>query len=105
MDLIQKYDLTQAVIKSLNRCRGKLEAIFPSDIMTADEQYIEPSAMCFEQGTTRRSRFKFPGRRTHKIGLGNMGTILAGPHRTRIQTSHTSRKLDATITPMLALVL
>jgi hypothetical protein len=60
MDLIQKYNLTQAVVKSLSRCRGKLETIFLSDIMTADGQYIEPSAMCFTQGTTRRSRFKFP---------------------------------------------
>ena len=36
MGLIQKYDLTQAIVKSLDRCRGKLEAIFLSDITTAD---------------------------------------------------------------------
>jgi hypothetical protein len=60
MDIVQEYDLTRANVKSLNRCRGKLEAIFLSDIATADGQYLEPSALRFEAGVTRRSRFKFP---------------------------------------------
>jgi hypothetical protein len=50
MDIIQEYDLTQAKIKSLNRCRGKLEAIFLSDITTAGGQYLEHSALRFEAG-------------------------------------------------------
>jgi hypothetical protein len=36
MDIVQEYDLTRANVKSLNRCQGKLEAIFLSDIATAD---------------------------------------------------------------------
>jgi hypothetical protein len=55
LDIIQEYDLAQAKIKSLNRCRGKLEAIFLSDITTADGQYLEPSALHFEAGVLRKS--------------------------------------------------
>ncbi len=55
MDIIQECDLAQAKVKSLNRCRGKLEAIFLSDITTADGQYLEHSALCFKAGVSRKS--------------------------------------------------
>jgi hypothetical protein len=60
MDIIQEYNLTQAKVKSLNRCRGKLEVIFFLDITTANGQYLEHSALLFKAGVSRKSRFKFP---------------------------------------------
>ena len=55
MDIIQEYDLAKAKVKSLNRCRGKLEGIFLSDITTADGQYLEHSALQFEASVSRKS--------------------------------------------------
>jgi hypothetical protein len=60
MEIIQTHDLTQEFIQSLNRCRGKLEAIFLLDITTADEHYLEQLALHFTSKATKRSFYKFP---------------------------------------------
>jgi hypothetical protein len=60
MEIIQTRDLTQECIQSLNRCRGKLEAIFLLDITTADGHYLEHSALHFTGKATTRSFYKFP---------------------------------------------
>jgi hypothetical protein len=47
-------------MQSLNRCRGKLEAIFLLDITTADGHYLEHLALHFTGKVTKISFYKFP---------------------------------------------
>ena len=60
MVIMQTCNLTQECIQSLNRCRGKLEVIFFSDITAADGQYVEHSALHFTGRAMKRSFYKFP---------------------------------------------
>ncbi len=41
MDIFFLHDLDSESIKSLNRCRGAMKAIFLSDISTLDGKYLE----------------------------------------------------------------
>ncbi len=41
MEIIFLHDLDATTIKGPNRCRGKLEALFLSDITMADGKYLE----------------------------------------------------------------
>ncbi len=53
------HNLDTGRIKSLNRCRGAMKAIFLSDITTADGKYLEH--FVFEPGTdTAATRYIFP---------------------------------------------
>jgi hypothetical protein len=53
------HDLDPGSIKSLNRCRGAMKAIFLSDITTADGNYLEH--FVFKPGTdTTATRYIFP---------------------------------------------
>ncbi len=59
MEIIFSHDLTFNMVKSLNRCRGAFEAIFLSDITTADGRYLEH--FIFDPGRkTSQSLYKFP---------------------------------------------
>ncbi len=59
VEIIFSHDLTFNMVKSLNRCRGAPETIFPSDITTADGRYLE-HFICNPGGKTSRSHYKFP---------------------------------------------
>jgi hypothetical protein len=53
------HDLDPGSIKSLNRCRGTMKAIFLLDITTADGKYLEH--FVFEPGMdTTATRYIFP---------------------------------------------
>jgi hypothetical protein len=41
MEIIFSHNLDTTTIKGLNRCRRSLEALFLSDITTADGKYLE----------------------------------------------------------------
>ncbi len=59
MEIFLAKDLSPATTSSLSRCRGFLEAIFLSDIMTADGCYLEH--FVFEpEKITSRSKYTFP---------------------------------------------
>jgi hypothetical protein len=59
MEMIFSHDLTFNVVKSFKRCRGALEAIFLSDITTADGRYLKH--FIFDPGRkTSWSHYKFP---------------------------------------------
>jgi hypothetical protein len=58
MEIIFSHNLTFNVVKSINRCRGALEAMFLSDITTADGRYLEH--FIFDPGRkTSWSHYKF----------------------------------------------
>ena len=60
MDIIASRDLDRETVLSLNRCRVYLEeAIFLSDISTADGKYLEDFVFN-PGGRGRSSKFKFP---------------------------------------------
>jgi hypothetical protein len=59
MDIFFLQDLGSDDIKSLNRCRGAMKAIFLSDLSTADGRYLEH--FVFDPGlATASSTYKFP---------------------------------------------
>ncbi len=59
MEIFLAEDLSPESIRSLGRCRGALEAIFLSDITTADRQYLKK--FVFNPGRKNsRSKYKFP---------------------------------------------
>ena len=59
MELILDSGLSKEDIKSLSRCRGMLQCIFLSDMVTADGKYLE--SFVFEPGPfKRRSTYRFP---------------------------------------------
>jgi hypothetical protein len=41
MEIIFSHNLALSRVNSINRCRGALEAIFLSDITTADRRYLK----------------------------------------------------------------
>ena len=59
MEVFQSLDLGQETILSLNRCRVSLEAIFLSDLATADGRYLE-DAVFNPGGSGRSSSYRFP---------------------------------------------
>jgi hypothetical protein len=59
MDTFFSQDLGSEDIKSLNRCRGAMKAIFLSDLSTADGRYLKH--FVFDPGlATAGSTYKFP---------------------------------------------
>jgi hypothetical protein len=59
MEIIFSHDLDATTIQDLNRCRGLLEALFLSDITTADGKYLEH--FVFDPGGRAKcSRYTFP---------------------------------------------
>jgi hypothetical protein len=59
MEIIFSHDLDTTTIRGLNRRRGSLEALFLSDITTADGKYLEH----FEfdpGGSAKCSQYTFP---------------------------------------------
>jgi hypothetical protein len=59
MEIFFTEDLSPETIRSVRRCRGALEAIFLSDVTTADGRYLEK--FVFEPGSKNtKSKFKFP---------------------------------------------
>jgi hypothetical protein len=62
MEIFLAEDLSPESIRSLARCRGALEAIFLSDITTADGRYLEK--FVFDPGRKKqRSQYKFPNKK------------------------------------------
>jgi hypothetical protein len=59
MEIIFSHDLDATTIKSLNRCRGSLEALFLSGITAADGKYLEHFVFN-PGGSTKCSRYTFP---------------------------------------------
>ncbi len=59
MDIIFKYHLDTIKVARLNRFRVSLQAIFLSDITTADGKYLEDFVFN-PGGKTRQSRYSFP---------------------------------------------
>ncbi len=58
-EIILDGALSTAEVKSLNRCRGMLQCIFLSDLVTADGRYLE--SFVFDPGPfKRRSNYCFP---------------------------------------------
>jgi hypothetical protein len=60
------HDLDPGSIKSLNRCRGAMKAIFLSYITTADSKYLEHFAFEPETGTTA-TRYIFPQEKPTRV--------------------------------------
>jgi hypothetical protein len=59
MEIIFSHDIDAKTIKGLNRCRGSLEALFLSDITTANGKYLEH--FVFDPGGSAKSlRYTFP---------------------------------------------
>jgi hypothetical protein len=59
MEILFGKNLDRNMIRSLSRCKGALEIIFLSDMMTADGQYSAP--FVFDPGgQTSRSTYKLP---------------------------------------------
>jgi hypothetical protein len=59
MELIFGKVTDKKTIRSLSRCRGSLEIIFLSDMMTADGWYLEQFVL--DPGSkVERSKYKFP---------------------------------------------
>jgi hypothetical protein len=59
MELIFEKNLDKNTIRSLSRCRGALEILFLSDMMTADGRYLEQ--FVFDPGgKVSRSKYKLP---------------------------------------------
>jgi hypothetical protein len=59
MEIIFLHDLDATTIKGLNRCRGSLEALFHSDITTADGKYLEH--FVFDPGgSAKHLQYTFP---------------------------------------------
>jgi hypothetical protein len=59
MEIFFTEDLSSETIRSVGRCKCALEAIFLSDVTTADSQYLEK--FVFEPGSKNtKSKFKFP---------------------------------------------
>jgi hypothetical protein len=59
MEIFFTGDLSPETIRSIGRCRGALEAIFLSDVTTADGQYLKK--IVFGPGSKNtKSKFKFP---------------------------------------------
>jgi hypothetical protein len=59
MDIILDQPIDPLEIARLNRCRVFLQALFLSDITTADGKYIE-NFVFDPGGATKRSRYSFP---------------------------------------------
>ncbi len=65
MEIFLAEDLSPESIRSLGRCRGALEAIFLSDITTADGRYLKK--FVFHPGCKKsRSKYKFPKEKPSK---------------------------------------
>jgi hypothetical protein len=62
MELILDGAFSTEDIKSLNRCRGMLQCIFLSDLVTADGKYLE-SFVFYPGPYQRRSTYRFPPER------------------------------------------
>ena len=59
MEIVLERTSSTAEIQSLNRCRGMLQCIFLSDMVTADGRYLE--SFVFDPGPVkRRSNYRFP---------------------------------------------
>jgi hypothetical protein len=59
MEIILNSVSSMAEIQSLNRCQGMLQCIFLSDLVTADERYLE--SFVFNPGPIKRcSNYRFP---------------------------------------------
>ena len=62
MEIILDGDLSTEDINSLNWCRGMLQCIFLSDLVTADGKYLE--SFVFDPGPYKcRSTYRFPPER------------------------------------------
>jgi hypothetical protein len=62
MDSFFSYGLDPDTLRSLNRCRGAMETIFLSNIITADGRYLKH--FVFDPGTkTAGSLYSFPRER------------------------------------------
>jgi hypothetical protein len=59
MENFHAENLSPETIRSLGRCRGTLEAIFLSDITTADGRYLE-KIVFNPVGKETKSKFKIP---------------------------------------------
>ncbi len=59
MEVFLIADLSPDLIRSLGRCRVALEAIFLSDLTTADGKYLEDFVFALD-GRDKASTFKFP---------------------------------------------
>jgi hypothetical protein len=59
MDIVFEHHLNTIKVARLNRCRVSLQAIFLSDITTADGKYLEDFVFN-PGGKTRQSRYSFP---------------------------------------------
>jgi hypothetical protein len=59
MEIIFAQDSNPIRIASLNRCRGYLQALFLSDIATADGKYLK-HFIFNPGGKARQSRYTFP---------------------------------------------
>jgi hypothetical protein len=59
MEIVLDRISSMVEIKSINRCRGMLQRIFLSDVVTADGRYLE--SFVFNPGPfKRRSDYRFP---------------------------------------------
>jgi hypothetical protein len=59
MERIFSHNLSFSKVKSINRCRGTLEAIFLLDITTADIRYLK-HFIFNPGGKSSQSHYKFP---------------------------------------------
>jgi hypothetical protein len=59
IEIFHSADLSPDLIRGLGQCRVSLEAIFLSDITTADGRYFEQFVFA-PGGRDKASRFKFP---------------------------------------------
>jgi hypothetical protein len=62
MDIILDHPLDPHEVIRHNRCQVSLQAIFLSDIMTADRKYLENFVFA-PGGATMQSRYSFPRER------------------------------------------
>ena len=59
MEIVLEIIYSTAEIQSINRCRGMLQCIFLSDVVTADGRYLE--SFVFDPGSFRSwSKYRFP---------------------------------------------
>ena len=93
-EIILDGALSTAEIKSLSRCRGMLQCIFLSDLVTADGRYLE--SFVFNPGPLNGSPIIVSHKRVRQKEIGTRGLtsgtimqLLVGNSKSRLAIGHT----------------